>query len=379
MRVLLDAFPLLAPKSGVGYYALNLVKALAQEFSEDEYVYFYGRRFSREILEAAPSFDAGLRTFLKKSFKKPYRLTQPVKELFFRLGAPFCKADVYHELNYVPLPYKGPQVATVFDMSLKRYPMTHPADRRAYFESYFPKRLKNSDHFITISDFSKRELSELYGVPLEKITTVYLGGLSQGDPSPEEVAAFRKEKNLPERYFLYCGNLEPRKNLPLLIAAYSLALKKEPLLPPLVLVGSPSWLSEDIFSAIRKESLGEKVLVTGYVPYGDLPLYYAGATAFFFPSLYEGFGLPVLEAMEKGLPVAASDCSSIPEVLGDAGLLIPPEDAGGWAEALLRLSGDEILRRELSKKSLERAKLFSWQRAARETRAVYEKTLSLYF
>lgn len=379
MRVLLDAFPLLAPKSGVGYYALNLIKALAGEFSEDEFIYFYGRRFSREILEAAPSFDAGLRTFLKKSFKKPYRLTQPVKELFFRLGAPGCKADVYHELNYVPLPYKGPQVVTVFDMSLIRYPETHPADRRAYFESYFPKRLDRADHFITISDFSKNELREIYGVPEEKITTVYLGGLSQAAPPLEKVAAFKKEKKLPERYFLYCGNLEPRKNLPLLIKAYALALKKEPSLPHLVLVGSPSWLSEEIFSAIKKEALGEKVLVTGYVPYGDLPFYYAGALAFFFPSLYEGFGLPVLEAMEKGLPVAASSSSSLPEVLGDAGQLIAPDNTEGWAEAFLRFSDDEILRRELSKKSLERAKLFSWQRAARETRAVYEKTLSLYF
>ncbi|MBR5901016.1 glycosyltransferase family 4 protein [bacterium] len=379
MRVLLDAFPLLAPKSGVGYYALNLVKALAGEFPEDEYVYFYGRRFSTEILETAPSFDAGLRTFLKKSFRKPYRLTQPLKELFFRFGAPRQKADVYHELNYVPLPYKGPQVVTVFDMSLIRYPMTHPADRRSYFESYFPKRLKNADHFITISDFSKKELTELYGVPEEKITTVYLGGLAQASPDAEKVAAFKKEKKLPERYFLYCGNLEPRKNLPLLIRAYARALKKEPSLPNLVLVGAPSWLSEDIFSAIEKESLGEKVLVTGYVPYGDLPFYYAGAAAFFFPSLYEGFGLPVLEAMEKGLPVAASSSSSLPEVLGDAGLLIHPEDADGWTEALLRLSLDEGLRTELSQKSLERAKLFSWQRAARETRAVYEKTLSLYF
>ena len=379
MRVLFDAFPLLAPKSGVGYYTLNLLKAMAKEYPEDDHVYFYGRRFSREILETAPSFDAGLRLFLKKRISKPYRLTQPIKEMFFRFGAPRRKADVYHELNYVPLPYKGPQVCTVFDMSLIRYPETHPADRRAYFASYFPKRLKNADHFITISDFSKRELCSLYDVPEEKVTTVYLGGLEAKPYGAAETAAFKAEKKLPERYFLYCGNLEPRKNLPMLLRAYARALEKDRLLPSLILVGSPSWLSEEIFSVIREEGLSEKVLLPGYVPKEDLALYYAGALAFFFPSLYEGFGLPVLEAMERGVPVAASSGSSLPEVAGDACLLLPADETGLWTEAFLRLAEDDSLRRELSAKGLERAKLFSWGRAARETRAVYGKVLSLYF
>ncbi|MBO7543277.1 glycosyltransferase family 4 protein [bacterium] len=373
MRVLFDAFPLLAPKSGVGYYTLNLLKAMSREYPEDDHVYFYGRRFSREILEAAPSFDAGVRKVLKKCFPKPYRITQPIKEFFFKHGAPKIGADIYHEMNYVPLPYSGPQVVTVFDMSLIRYPETHPKDRRAYFESYFAKRLKNASHFITISEFSKKELVDLYGVPEEKVTTIYLGGLEFTEPNPDF------KGGLPEKYFLYLGNLEPRKNLPMLLRAYAAARRKEKDLPKLVLAGSPTWLSDEIFAAIRENDLSDHVIAKGYVPLDDLPHYYRNATAFLFPSKYEGFGLPVLEAMGEGAPVAVSDSTSLPEVVGDAGLLLPCDDESSWTKAMLDLFYDEELRAKLSSAALERSKLFSWGRCARETRKVYEKTLSLYF
>ena len=373
MRVLIDAFPLLAPRSGVGNYTWFLAKALRKEFPEDSFVYFYGRRFSKEILEAAPSFDAGLKLTLKKLLPYPYRLTQPIKEAFFRLGAPKQKADIYHEMNYVPLPYAGPQVTTVFDMSLIRYPETHPKDRRAYFESYFKKRLPQSDHFITISDFSKRELSELYDVPPEKITTVYLGGLEEVPP------LCGPEPETPERYFLYCGNLEPRKNLPMLLRAYAAAKRRDRSLPKLLFVGSPSWLAEEFFETLKKEDLEDNVVIKGFVPAAELPCYYKKALAFLFPSRYEGFGLPVLEAMQMGVPVVTSDCASLPEVAGNAGITLPPDDVEGWSEALLLLSGDETKRADMSRKSLERADLFSWAKCARETRSVYEKVLSLYF
>lgn len=373
MRVLFDAFPLLAPKSGVGYYTLNLLKAMSRDYPLDEHVYFYGRRFSKEILDNAPAFDAGLRKALKKCFPKPYRITQPIKEMFFRLGAGREKADIYHELNYVPLPYKGPQVVTVFDMSLIRYPETHPKDRRAYFESYFKKRLANASHFITISDFSKKELTELYDVPPEKVTTIYLGGLEFTKENPNFT------EKLPEKYFLYLGNLEPRKNIPMLLRAYAEAKAKEKDLPKLVLAGSPTWLSDEIFATIRDKGLGDSVIVKGYVPLPDLPHYYRNALAFLFPSKYEGFGLPVLEAMGEGTPVITSDSTSLPEVVGEAGLLLPCDEEELWAKALLEVFQNEALREDLSKRSAERAKLFSWGKCAANTRAVYEKTLSLYF
>ncbi|MBR6462916.1 glycosyltransferase family 4 protein, partial [bacterium] len=366
MRVLFDAFPLLAPKSGVGYYTLNLLKAMSREYPEDEHVYFYGRRFSREILNDAPGFDAGLRKVLKKCFPKPYRITQPIKEMFFRFGAEKHKADIYHELNYVPLPYKGPQVVTVFDMSLIRYPETHPRDRRSYFDSYFKKRLKNASHFITISDFSKRELTELYDVPPEKITTIYLGGLEFTKENPNFT------EKLPDKYFLYLGNLEPRKNIPMLLRAYSSAKNKEKDLPKLILAGSPSWLSDEIFKTIGELGLSDSVIVKGYVPLPDLPHYYRNALAFLFPSKYEGFGLPVLEAMGEGTPVIVSDCSSLPEVVGDSGILLPCDEESLWAKAMIDVFQNEALRNELSQKAVSRARLFSWSQCARETRAVYE-------
>ena len=152
MKILINAFPLLAPKSGVGYYAYHLLHALRRLYGvADQYMYFYGRRFSREIAERPPAFDAATRRVLKQLFENPYRLTQPLKELLFRCAAPWIGADVYHETNYVLLPYRGRQVVTVFDLSIKRYPETHPASRVKFFNAYFDRRLGNADHIIAIS------------------------------------------------------------------------------------------------------------------------------------------------------------------------------------------------------------------------------------
>ena len=254
-----------------------------------------------------------------------------------------------------------------------RYPETHPKDRRAYFESYFKSRLANASHFITISDFSKRELTELFDVPPEKITTIYLGGLEFTEPNPNFT------EKLPDKYFLYLGNLEPRKNVPMLLRAYAEAKKKEKDLPKLILAGSATWLSDEIFETIKAKDLSDSVIIKGYVPLSDLPFYYRNALAFLFPSKYEGFGLPVLEAMGEGAPVIVSDSSSLPEVVGSAGILLPSDEEPLWTKALLDIFHDEKLREELSRKALERSKLFSWGQCAKETRAVYEKTLSLYF
>jgi len=205
------------------------------------------------------------------------------------------------------------------------------------------------------------------------VTTVYLGGLEFTKANPNFT------EKLPDKYFLYLGNLEPRKNIPMLLRAYARAKAKEKCLPKLVLAGSPTWLSDEIFETIREKGLGDSVVIKGYVPLGDLPHYYRNALAFLFPSKYEGFGLPVLEAMGEGTPVVVSDSSSLPEVVGGAGMLLPCGEEELWEKAMLEVFQNDGLRSELSKKAEERAKLFSWGKCAADTRAVYEKTLSLYF
>jgi len=379
VKILIDAFPLLAPKSGVGYYTWHLLTALKNLYaSQDDFIYFYGRRFSRDIADRPPALDAVTRTTLKKLFKDPYRFTQPIKELVFRIGSHILKPDIYHETNYVLLPYSRPSVVTVFDMSILRHPETHPAGRVRFFNDYFQKRLPAAHHILSISEFTRQELISLMNIDPAKITVTPLAPPPNFScPGQEELSQFIHEKQLPEKYLLYLGNLEPRKNLVMLIKAYELFVSRtNGTIPPLVLAGEPTWLSEQIFDEVRSRKLESHVIFPGYVPEHELPFWYAGATTFLYPSLYEGFGLPLVEAMAVGTPVLAAHAGSLPEVAGDAALLLPPHDPDAWADALCLILENDEQAMALRAKGLERAAGFSWEHCARITHRVYEKVLT---
>jgi glycosyltransferase involved in cell wall biosynthesis len=202
---------------------------------------------------------------------------------------------------------------------------------------------------------------------------------------PEALAAVRQKYDLPERFILYVGTIEPRKNLTALLEAYAALMERlsvcdlRPALSDvrLVIVGKKGWLYEGFFRRLHELGLEDRVLFTGYVPDEDLPAIYSAADLFVFPSLYEGFGLPVLEAMACGTPVIASNASSLPEVAGEAGIMIAPHDVRGLAEAMERLLMDKQLRAELRARGLERAKQFTWERAAAMTLEVYQDALTL--
>jgi glycosyltransferase involved in cell wall biosynthesis len=221
----------------------------------------------------------------------------------------------------------------------------------------------------------------LFGIPPEKVEVVYLGICENFRPLPEgEVEAFRKKRGLPERFILFVGTIEPRKNLTRLIEAFSLLSPLSPLpFPfsplPLVIVGAKGWLYEEVFAKVEELGLEREVIFPGYIPWGELPLWYNAATIFVYPSLYEGFGLPPLEAMACGTPVIASNASSLPEVVGDAGILVSPGDVDGLAEAMKLLLSDETLREDLSRRGLRRAKGFSWEKTAEKTVQVYLRAL----
>jgi glycosyltransferase involved in cell wall biosynthesis len=377
VKVLLDAFPLLAPKSGVGYYTYHLLHALQRQYgAQDEYVYFYGRRFSRQILERAPAVDAAVRRTLRRVLADPYRLTQPIKELVFRIGTHRIKPEIYHETNYVLLPFDGRQVVTVFDLSLLRHPETHPAGRVRFFEKYFNVRLRRADHVLVISEFTKRELMELAGVAADAITVTPLApptGLTR--PADEQLAAFRARHDLPATFILYLGNLEPRKNLEMLLAAYDCLRQRRGATPPLVLAGEATWLSERVFEEITRRGLGGHVLTPGYVPEAELALWYAAASVFVYPSRYEGFGLPVVEAMAAGTPCIVADTSSLPEVSGDAAIKVGPDEIEGWADALEEVLDSRERSAEMRTAGYARAAQFSWEKCAAQTRAVYTQVV----
>jgi glycosyltransferase involved in cell wall biosynthesis len=226
---------------------------------------------------------------------------------------------------------------------------------------------------IAVSESTKRDLVERYGLSPDRIDVVYNGVDASFQPVPaDQVNAFRTREGLPERFILFVGTLEPRKNVVRLIEAYARLPEGR---PALVLVGSKGWLYDDIFARVEALSLKEKVRFAGYVSADALPYWYNAAELLAYPSLYEGFGLPPLEAMACGTPVVTSTASSLPEVVGDAALLVDPTDVEALSVAIEKVLSDEDLRRQMQAAGLAQAQHFSWETAARGTLESYRRAL----
>ncbi len=286
--------------------------------------------------------------------------------------------DLYHALAFAgPLVGHGPMVVTVYDLSFKRFPEAFNPLKRFYLSLMTGSTLRKSQMAIAISKSTKDDIVRFWEIPEERIAVAYGGVSEEFHPLPEdEVDRFRRKWGLPKDFILFLGTLEPRKNLVRLVKAYSRAFEAEPSLPHLVIAGARGWYYQDVFETVHRLYMDSRVIFPGFVPDEDLPLWYNAAGMFVYPSLFEGFGLPVLEAMACGTPVVASDVSSIPEVVGDAGILVPPEDEEKLAEAILSLWKDVDLRRELSRRGIEQAGKFSWDETARATVEVYRKVLA---
>jgi glycosyltransferase involved in cell wall biosynthesis len=230
---------------------------------------------------------------------------------------------------------------------------------------------------IAISESTRQDVIELLGVPAERVVRIYCGADPRFRPLPaEEVAAFRQEKGLPERFVLFLGTIEPRKNAVTLIEAFAALIAAEPRRTEnvqLILAGGRGWLAEPVYARVEELGLGERVRFTGYVPEAEKALWYNAATCFCYPSLYEGFGLPPLEAMACGIPVVTSNVSSLPEVVGEAALTVDPLDSVALCGALQSVLLDDDLRTELAALGPAQARLFSWHEAARQTADVYTR------
>ena len=258
------------------------------------------------------------------------------------------------------------------------FPRSFDATKRLYQRVFTKQSSKNADHVIAISHCTANDVHERFGVPAERITVVYPGVGKEYRPvrQPQVLREFRRTHDLPDRFLLFVGTLEPRKNLLMLLRAYSQFRRQVQEGYKLVLVGGRGWLYQPILAALEQLELTGDVIFPGFVPEPELPLWYNAAEAFLYPSLYEGFGLPPLEAMACGTPVVVSDASSLPEVVGDAGLLIDPQCSDEWTEAMVRLSMQPDLKTELGLRGLARAQQFSWQRTVQETVPVYQRTCS---
>jgi glycosyltransferase involved in cell wall biosynthesis len=282
-------------------------------------------------------------------------------------------AELFHATEHLLLPLRSlPTVLTVHDLIFRHLPKHHKPLNRWYLNLTMPLYCRRADHIIAVSEHSKRDLISIYGIAAKKITVVYEAAAPSFRPqTPQKVAAVRTRYGLPERYLLFVGTIEPRKNLTRLLIAFE-SLYADGLVGGLVIVGQRGWLYDDFFARLEESPVRGAVLLPGYVPDDDLPAFYAGAQALVLPSVYEGFGLPVLEAMACGTPTVASNASSVPEIGGDAALYFDPSDVEAAVDVIRRLLRDGSLRDEMRERGLIQAARFSWQRAAAETRAVYD-------
>lgn len=290
----------------------------------------------------------------------------------WRLGA----FDLYHALTFVsPLILTRPSVVTVYDLSFVHFPQVLTPARRLYLRLFSGLSCRRARRVIAISHSTAQDIHETLGIPMDKIDVAPCGyDTMQYKPLPhEEVEAFRQHEGLPERFWLFVGTLEPRKNLVTLLDAYASLPRDERL--PLILAGGKGWMYEPIFERIERHSLSREVFLPGFLPADALPLWYNSAEALIFPSLYEGFGLPVLEAMACGTPVLVADASSLPEVVGDAGQRIPPLDVQAWADALRRARQDSDWRAEASRRGLIEVQRYNWLNTAQHTIRSYQQTL----
>lgn len=268
-----------------------------------------------------------------------------------------------------------PAVVTIYDLSFVHYPESFPALQRRYLATATADSCRRARRIVAISESARQDIHRVYGVALERIDVVVPGVSAAYRPlAPDEVAAFRRQQGLPERFLLHVGTLQPRKNISLLLDA--LAQLDQPDVP-LVLVGGKGWLYEDIFDRVLTLGLRERVHFAGYVDDADLPLWYNAATALIFPSLYEGFGLPIVEALACGTPVVAANASSLPEAGGAAARYFDPYDASALASELAIVLDDAELRADLRQAGPAQAARFSWTRAGLETSAVYDRALGL--
>jgi glycosyltransferase involved in cell wall biosynthesis len=373
VTIYLDVSAAAHSRAGLGRYAESLARHLVAG-EPGRYALFYNRDRSIHPLDGLDGVPARTVRAGYKPWSMAVLLGQAMRVGFDRL---LPGATLFHATEHLLMPLRGvPTVLTVHDLIFRRFPQYHKRLNYWYLNLAMPLYARRADAVIAVSRCSRQDLVAAYGVPPEKVTVVYEAAAPQFVPqSAANISRVRAKYGLPERFLLTVGTIEPRKNLSRLLAAFETVARRG-LVDGWVVAGRPGWLYDDFFARLEGSPAGDKVILPGYVPDADLPALNAAATAAVLPSLYEGFGLPVLEAMGCGSPVVCSDAASLPELGGDAARYFDPEDVEGMAAALAKVLADEDLRGAMRRRGLEQAARFSWQRAAQETRVVYERLMS---
>ncbi len=375
MRITLDLSPYLHRHAGLGRYAGELLNALCEFAPQHEYTALY--HATREL--SAQDLPQATRPVRVPLGAKPWRMSVL---LAYYAGVSMDRwlpaSEIFHGTDHLLPPLKNSKsIFTIHDLIFRFFPEYHLPLNRWFLDLMLPKFMQRADAIIAVSENTKRDVVRLMNIPPEKITVIYEAASSVFRPmeSRDVLERVRAAYQLPPRFILFFSTIEPRKNLVTLLDAYAELLRRQIEIPPLVVMGRKGWLYQDTLRRIGDLDLTQRVILTDWVESADVPAVLNMADVFVFPSLYEGFGLTPLEAMACGAPVISSNASSLPEVVGDAGILVEPRDVKGFADAMARVLQDDALRHELHTKGLTQASRFSWERAARETLALYERVL----
>ncbi len=368
VRIGLDARLTYYRRGGITEYIEALLREIPSLDRSNEYFVLHSRKDRRNLASGRGQRKIACWT---PPHHRIERLALGMEVLPLRL-------DLLHSPDFIP-PH-GPQrsVITLHDLTFLRYPEFLTFESRRYYNNQIAAAVQRADHIMVDSEATREDVIAMLDVPEEKVTSILLGISERFRPADEAtITDFLTRNQLPRGYILFVGTFEPRKNLKGLLQAYRQMLSNQPDLPPLVIAGQRGWLYEEIYALVVELSLSDHVLWIENVAPSDLPSLYSGASVLCLPSFYEGFGFPPLEAMACGTPTVVANRASLPEVVGDAGLLIDPDSAASIAEALGRVLTDPALASELRERGFRQASLFQWQETARQVLTVYNNVLEV--
>jgi glycosyltransferase involved in cell wall biosynthesis len=355
-------------KGGNETYYRELIKGLVKVHSDHRFFLYYTSPATAQHIGHDEHFTLAKLSPAHPLLRIPFSVPRRAR---------LDRLDLFHAQFIVPPFLKCKTVTTIPDIAYEHYPQFFPAHQRAWLKVLVRESAKRADHIITVSEYSKRDLVQTYGIREEKITVTYEGAGGEFVPLDRGKAkeTLTRKYRIDGDFILYLGRLQARKNLMRLVDAYA-RTRKAGFPHKLVLAGQQDSLFQPVLSRIRELKLENDVLLPGYVAGEDVPAFYNAAEVFVYPSLYEGFGLPLMEAMACGVPVITSRGSSLDEVAGDAAVLVDPLDELSISEALQKVLADPELRRRLGQAGLKRSRQFSFENAARQTIAVYERVMN---
>lgn len=392
MKLVIGGDALLGPPTGIAQYTSNLVDNLINRPEIDElkllaYGFLLSAEQARSKAEKRQPGDssagstkvsstfgtirgiAARNAFVVRAYEKAYTLMS--RRSLRRYGT----GDIFHSPNYLLPPFPGRRIVTILDLSTIRFPEHHSPSIVRLINGHIERAIKDADHILTISDFVKNEIIEHFDYPSEKVTTTYLGADDSFKPISQaefERSSFASQLRF-KQYFLFVSTIEPRKNLFRLLDAYEAYHQQQGSNAiPLILTGLAGWKSGHIHDRLRVLESRDLVQYLGYVSQRELPVLFAGARALLFPSLYEGFGLPVVEAMKSGTAVLTSKASAMSEIAGDAAIYIDPNGVDDMAEKITELANNNTLENRLVNLGLQKSTTYSWARCADITLNAYK-------